>query len=157
MNELLSIAQATALRSDIGREGERLAAAFLEEQGCRLVMANFTVPVGRNGRGAEVTGEIDLIALDGGVLCFVEVKTRRSNELFDPSAAVTLRKQRQITRTAKIYRRIFNVFAMPYRYDVIGIVMPFGGPPEVELLKGFWDDAKFRKRTWNREFYGDFV
>lgn len=157
MDELLSIAKTADARADIGREGERVAAEFLANEGYRLVMSNFTVPVGRNIRGAEVTGEIDLIAVDRETICFVEVKTRRSNELFEPSAGVTLRKQRQITRTAKTYRRIFNIFAMPYRYDVVGIVMPFGGEPRIELLKGFWNEAKFKRRTWHREFYNDFL
>ena len=139
----------------LGQEGERLAARFLDEHGYRLVVANFTVPVGRNTRGAEVTGELDLVALDGETLCFVEVKTRRSNELFEPSAAVTLRKQRQITRTAKIYRRLCNVFGMPYRDDVVSVLKPAAGDPSIELIKGFWDDSKFKKRSWSREIYND--
>lgn len=157
MDDLLSIAQANAVRADLGREGERLAADFLENNGYRLIMSNFTVPVGRNSRGAEVTGEIDLIALDNETLCFVEVKTRRSDELFEPAASVTLRKQRQITRTAKIYRRIFNVSAMPYRYDVVSIVQPYGGTPAIELSREFWTDTRFKKRSWRYDLYDDFI
>src|SRR3982750_188051 len=101
----------------LGERGEALAAEFLQENGYRLVVSNFKVPIGRNSRGAEVTGEIDLIALDGETLCFIEVKTRTSNELYQPSAAVTLRKQRQIIRTAKVYRKIFQISRTRHRYD----------------------------------------
>jgi putative endonuclease len=72
-----------------------------------------------------VTGEIDLIALDGETLCFVEVKTRRSAEFTSITANVDLRKQRQITRTAKMYRRVFGVYEMPYRFDVVLSVQKF--------------------------------
>src|SRR4051812_3672301 len=63
----------------LGMRGEALAALHLERAGYRLVAANFTVPVGRNRRGAVVHAEIDLIAYDGPVLCFIEVKTRASD------------------------------------------------------------------------------
>lgn len=137
----------------VGEKGERLAAEFLEKNGYRIVLANFKVPVGRNSNGAEVTGEIDIIALDGDTLCFVEVKTRVANDFAEPSAAVTLRKQRQITRTAKVYRRIFELTEMQYRYDVVSIVLGHFGEPSIDLLKGFWNDQKFVKRSWNYEIW----
>lgn len=144
-----------AVRSStvVGEKGERLAAEFLEKNGYRIVLANFKVPVGRNSNGAEVTGEIDIIALDGDTLCFVEVKTRVANDFAEPSAAVTLRKQRQITRTAKVYRRIFELTEMQYRYDVVSIVLGHFGEPSIDLLKGFWNDQKFVKRSWNYEIW----
>src|SRR5260221_1300981 len=80
----------------LGDSGEALAARFLRRSGYRLVVANFKVPVGRNSIGAQVTGEIDLIALDGETLCFVEVKTRRSEEFTPAITNGDLRKQRQI-------------------------------------------------------------
>lgn len=144
-----------AVRSStlVGEKGERLAAEFLEKNGYRIVLANFKVPVGRNSNGAEVTGEIDIIALDGETLCFIEVKTRVANDFAEPSAAVTLRKQRQITRTAKVYRRIFELNEMQHRYDVVSIVLGHFGEPSIKLLKGFWNDKRFVKRTWNHEIW----
>ena len=138
--------------SRLGTRGEQLAARFLEQSGYRLVMANFKVPVGRNSRGVQVTGEIDLIALDGDVLCFIEVKTRTSDELFAPVASVTLRKQRQIIRTAKIYRKVFSVFEVPFRYDAVSIVLKHESPPDIELLKNLWTEEKFRKRSWYMDY-----
>lgn len=138
--------------SQIGQFGEDLADGFLIKNGYRLVVANFKAPVGRNRLGALVTGEIDLIALDGNVLCFVEVKTRSSDEFASPLAAVDLRKQRQITRTARVYRKIFRVREMNFRYDVVSIVLVKKSRPKIELFKNFWTEAKFRKRFWTNEF-----
>ena len=134
---------------DLGQRGEEIAARFLEENGYRIVVANFKVPVGRNSRGVQVTGEIDLIALEDDVLCFIEVKTRTSNDLFEPSDAVTLRKQRQIIRTAKVYRRIFGITGLSFRYDVVSIVIAENSLPRIELIPNFWTEAKFRKKVWN--------
>ncbi len=141
----------TSDTSTVGAKGEELAADHLVSLGYRLVMSNFKTPVGRNSNGAEITGEIDLIALDGETLCFIEVKTRVLDDGASPLAAVTLRKQRQITRTAKIYLRIFGVTEMAYRYDVVSIVLGHSDDPSIDLHKSFWDESKFRKRNWHFE------
>ncbi|HEY6188811.1 MAG TPA: YraN family protein [Pyrinomonadaceae bacterium] len=139
----------------LGRRGESLAALHLERAGYRLVASNFTLPVGRNRRGAVVQAEIDLIAYDGPVLCFIEVKTRASDWFAAPEANVDLRKQRQITRAARSYRRLLGQTGAPYRYDVVSVVLPpaeTDAPaprPRLELLKNFWTDERFRKRRWS--------
>ena len=135
----------------LGDIGERLAAEFLTEHGYRIVVTNFKVPVGRNSKGVAVTGEIDIIALDGETLCFVEVKTRRSDTFTPLTTNVDLRKQRQITRTAKLYRRLFGVLDMPYRYDVVTVLMPEHADEEIELFRDFWNESKFRKIRWRSE------
>ncbi|MFL6212227.1 MAG: YraN family protein [Pyrinomonadaceae bacterium] len=138
----------------LGQQGEALAAAHLERAGFQLVAANFKLPVGRNTRGALVNAEIDLIAYEGATLCFVEVKTRRSDWFAAPEANVDLRKQRQVARAARAYRRAFGLSAAPYRYDVVSVILPVATDdeaepmPRIELLRSFWTDAKFRKRTW---------
>ena len=138
---------------NIGQIGEDLAARFLIRRGYRLVCSNFKVPIGRNRRGAAVTGEIDLIALDKDVLCFIEVKTRSSDEFASPLSAVDVRKQRQITRTARIYRKIFNLQTFKFRYDVVSIVLDEKKSPNIELFKNFWTESKFRKKFWNDEIW----
>lgn len=138
--------------SFIGEYGERLAAEFLEDNGFRLVLANFKVPVGRNRLGVAVSGEIDLIALDGETICFVEVKTRSSDEFSSPLAAVDVRKQRQITRTARIYRKSFNLRGAKYRYDVVSIVLAERNESRIQIFKNYWTEEKFRKKLWHDEF-----
>ena len=137
--------------SQVGQIGEELAARFLRKSGYRLVASNFKTPVGRNQRGLQVTGEIDLIALDADVLCFVEVKTRSSDDFASPLAAVTLRKQRQIIRTAKVYRKIFRLQSISFRYDVVSIVLPKNARPKIELFKNYFNETKFRKSLWTNE------
>jgi putative endonuclease len=161
-SELLTIIQkdngtSPPSTSLLGTRGETLAAEFLLANGYRLVVSNFKVPVGRNSKGVQVTGEIDLIALDGDTLCFIEVKTRRSAEFTPVITNVDTRKQRQITRAAKVYRRIFDVWEMPYRFDVVTVLMPKHTDPEIELAKAFWAEEKFRKRSWNYESWQDFT
>ncbi len=143
---------------ELGHRGEALAAAYLEQQGYRLVAANFAVPVGRNLRGALVAAELDLIAYDGDVLCFVEVKTRASGWFASPEVNVDLRKQRQISRAARSYRRLFGLGQAKFRYDVLTVILPpeedgVSRNPKLALLKNFWTDEKFRKRRWAEEDY----
>jgi len=142
-----------SVTSQIGKYGEDLAANFLVRRGFRLVSSNFKVPIGRNIRGIAVSGEIDLIALDKDVLCFIEVKTRSSDEFASPLSAVGVRKQRQITRTARIYRRIFNLQSFKFRYDVVSIILNKEKSPNIELFKNFWTENKFRKKFWNDEIW----
>jgi putative endonuclease len=138
----------------LGRRGERLAASHLRRAGYRLVASNFKLNVGRNLRGALVQAEIDLVAYEGATLCFVEVKTRASERFAAPEANVDLRKQRQVTRAARAYRRLLGISRAPYRYDVVSVVIPApdddgkARPPRVELLRNFWTEEKFRKRRW---------
>src|SRR5215813_6107383 len=105
--------------SSLGKLGEDYAVAYLDQLGYRLVAANFTLPVGRNLRGAVVNAEIDLIAYDGEALCFVEVKTRASDWFAPPQVNVDLRKRRQLARAARAYRDLFDLEDQAYRFDVV--------------------------------------
>ncbi|MGA9994850.1 MAG: YraN family protein [Pyrinomonadaceae bacterium] len=146
--------QTEAAHLVLGRHGEEWAAEHLRRKGYRLVASNFMLPVGRNLRGALVHAEIDIVAYDGATLCFVEVKTRASDWFAAPEANVDLRKQRQISRAARVYRRLFNEEATPYRYDVVSVILPQANEdnpaptPRLTLFRNFWTDEKFRKRRW---------
>jgi putative endonuclease len=142
-----NIRPAITSKRETGNWGEGRALEFLVANGYRIVMANFEAPIGRNSREVQIIGEIDIVALDGETLCFVEVKTRRDLEFAGPLTNVDLRKQRTVTRTARAYRRIFAIGDMRYRFDVVTVV----GDEEsstVELHRGFWSESKFRKRKW---------
>ena len=141
-------------RIELGKLGEAYAAAYLEQSGYRLVAANFTLPVGRNLRGAVVNAEIDLVAYDGSTLCFVEVKTRASDSYAPPQVNVDRRKRRQIARAARAYRQMLGVEDQPHRYDVITVVLNDASTPRIELLRNFWTDESLRKRHWSPDpFY----
>ena len=149
-NDMLVEKVATPLpSSEVGDRGEGIALKFLERSGYRIVAANFTAPIGRNNIGAQVKGEIDIVALDGDTLCFVEVKTRSAADFAGPLSNVDLRKQRVVTRTARVYRRLFNIRNVKHRFDVVTVIDPSSDKPEIELHKSFWTEGKFRKRNWS--------
>jgi putative endonuclease len=135
---------------ELGRRGEELAAAYLEQAGYRIVAANFSLPVGRNRIGAVINVEIDLVAYEGETLCFVEVKSRSSDWFAEPQANVDRRKQRQIARAARAYRRMFGLTGAPFRYDVVTVILPDEGSAEfeIQLLRNYWTEDKLRKRVW---------
>ena len=139
--------------SSLGALGEAYAAAYLDQLGYRIVAANFTLPVGRNRRGAIVNAEIDLVAYDGDTLCFVEVKTRSSDWFAPPEVNVDLRKRRQITRAARVYRQMLGIKNDPHRYDVVTVIIGDDSTPQIELLRNFWTDQSLRKRQWSIHFY----
>jgi len=122
----------------LGKLGEAYAAAYLEQLGYRLVAANFTLPVGRNLRGVVVNAEIDIVAYEGEMLCFVEVKTRASDWFAPPQVNVDLRKRRQVARAARAYRRLFELENQPYRYDVVTVVLPPDSTAQIELIRNYW-------------------
>lgn len=135
---------------DLGKEGEALARAFLESNDYRIVAFNFTAPIGNSKSGRILTGEIDIIAYDMSVhpivLSFIEVKTRSSQELAAPEAAVDLRKQRQIIRAARVYRRILAVTDEPYRFDVITVLALSGKPHEIKILRNYFRESDQKRR-----------
>lgn len=124
---------------ELGKLGEAYAAAYLEQLGYRLVAANFTVPVGRNLRGAVVSAEIDLVAYEHDTLCFVEVKTRASDWFAPPQANIDLRKRRQIARAARAYRQLFELEQdQSYRFDVVTVVLADPDSPRLDLLRNYF-------------------
>lgn len=140
--------------SDLGRRGEELAIEYLEQNDYRIVAANFSLPIGRNLRDVVVNAEIDVVAYDGPTLCFVEVKTRASDDFAPPQANVDLRKRRQISRAALAYRRMLGLIEVAYRYDVVTVVAKGGDSgPRIELLKGFWSDAQLKIRKRHEHYW----
>lgn len=141
------------MSSSLGRLGESYASSYLEQHGYHLVAANFTLPVGRNLRGAVINAEIDLVAYDRATLCFIEVKTRASDRFAPPEVNVDLRKRRQITRAARAYRQMLGLEDQPYRYDVVTVVLAPDSIPAIELLRNFWTEASLRKRHSATTFF----
>lgn len=138
----------------LAQRGELLAIEHLEQRGYRVVAANFSLPIGRNIRGVIVRAEIDIIAYDQETLCFIEVKTRASDDFVAPQANVDLRKRRQVARAARAYRRMLGLMNASYRYDVVTVIAkPDGSEPRINLLKGFWSEAQLKKRKWQQQYW----
>jgi len=129
----------------VGRLGETEAYLYLRNRGYRIVATNFRTPGSR--------GEIDLVAWDGDVLCFVEVKTRVGVGLVPPEGAVDVAKREHIRAVARRYlRRLPGDRNPPCRFDIVSITYPDEGtPPRIRLIQG-----AFRWRN-KRFFEGSFL
>lgn len=96
-----------------GSRYEKRAAAYLAEQGMTVLERNYRCR----------SGEIDIIALDGGYLCFVEVKYRGEKRMGYPAEAVGTAKQKKIFQTAAVYMKHHGLPAdTPCRFDVVAVM-----------------------------------
>lgn len=112
---------------ELGRYGEDLAAAHLTAAGMELLA--------RNWRCRE--GELDIVALDGDAVVFVEVKTRSSNAFGAPAEAVGPVKARRIRGLACRWLLDHRpVGAHDLRFDVVSVVRRRGAAPELLHLRG---------------------
>jgi putative endonuclease len=100
--------------SSLGRRGEIAAARFLRRQGLQIVAQG----------ERDSYGEIDLVAVDGRTVVFVEVKTRSSLEQGHPAEAVDQQKQRRLTRAGLSFLKRHKLLDYAYRFDVVAIVWP---------------------------------
>lgn len=117
---LASFFKPTDKRDALGDRGENMAAKFLRNLGYKIIVRNFRCEV----------GEIDIVARDGKVLVFVEVKTRADDEP-TPEDQVNSAKQHQLTKAAKTYLTRYGIPQPPARFDVVAIVWPEGREPQI--------------------------
>ena len=107
---------ADARKKRLGRLGEQIVSARLQEQGWKIIASNW-----RNGR----LGEIDLIALDTqGIYVFLEVKTRsysRAQAGFQEGGfdAITRAKTKKIVTSARCYLAQHGLLKRQYRFDIV--------------------------------------
>lgn len=107
----------TKARQTMGLRGEQVAAKWLHVHGWEIAERRF-----RNGRR-----DIDLVATRseqaGRTVAFVEVKTRGSADFGGPVSAVNWRKQRELSRSAKVWMSRFEKPGDTFRFDVIGVIL----------------------------------
>jgi putative endonuclease len=107
----------TKARQTMGLQGEHVAAKWLAVHGWQIAERRF-----RNGRR-----DIDLVATRseqaGRMVAFVEVKTRASADFGGPVSAVNWRKQRELSRSAKVWMSRFQRPGDTFRFDVIGVIL----------------------------------
>lgn len=111
----------------LGQQGENLAAEHLRGLGYSIVARNFRTRM----------GEIDMIALDGDTLVFVEVKTRRSARFGTGAEAVTAHKQLKIGRMAQCYLALKGNPSVRCRFDVMDIRLGLENPSIRHLIDAF--------------------
>ena len=105
----------------LGVRGEKCAARYLKSHGYRILLRNYSCSA----------GEIDLIALDGQTLVFVEVKSRSDECFARAESALTFTKRRRLSRAARCYIQQKHPHNWPARFDVIAVIMPADGSPLV--------------------------
>ena len=113
-------------RAELGRFGEELAARFLRDCGMEVVERNWRCE----------HGEVDIVARDGDWLVICEVKTRRGTAFGDPVEGVTLAKALRLRRLAVAYLGERGGHRGQVRIDVVGVLCPRGGTPEVRHIRG---------------------
>lgn len=106
-----------------GQKGEARATLFLKNSGFTILATNFRTPF----------AEIDIIAKEAEVFCFIEVKTRTSITKALPKESVNMKKQKKIIMGARQYLKTNRLFHARSRFDVIEIILT--DPPVINHLK----------------------
>lgn len=112
-------------RKSLGARGEAQAARYLRKQGYRILDRN--VKLGRY--------EIDIIAQEGDMIAFVEVKTRSEDDGIPPETNVGYDKQRRIITAARIYISHRPDAEIHYRFDVVSVILPQKGKASFVLFR----------------------
>ena len=98
-------------RQKLGRWGEQLAAKYLESHGYKVLDRNWRC----------LRGEIDLVAEEGDVLVFVEVKTRRGREYGTPEEALTRTKAKRLLELGQHYMLERDLEDVEWRVDLVAV------------------------------------
>ncbi len=117
-------------REPLGRRGERAAERYLKRRGYKII--------GRGNRSKW--GELDLVAVDGKTVVFVEVKTRNDPTTGHPAESVDAAKQRKLTRLAVAFLKRHRLLEYPARFDVVAVTWPSGTRrPTIEHICNAFD------------------
>ena len=114
----------------VGQRWEQIAEKRLKAEGYAIRERNFRASA----------GEIDFIAEEKGVLCFIEVKARTSLRFGSPAEAVTAEKQRRIVRAAQEYLHRKRLGAVACRFDVVS-VLDSGDAPTITILRAAFESS----------------
>jgi putative endonuclease len=102
-----------AFNKDIGALGEHISENHLKNLGYKILNKNFKCKC----------GEIDLIAMNNGYICFIEVKTRFGTSFGTPAESVISSKQHKIYKTAQVYILRENIIDFNFRFDVMEVIL----------------------------------
>jgi len=102
-----------AFNKDIGALGEDISENHLKDLGYKILDKNFRCRC----------GEIDLIAVNKGYICFIEVKTRYGINFGIPAESIIASKQHKIYKTAQVYILMKNIINSNFRFDVIEVIL----------------------------------
>ena len=110
----------------LGARAEQIALEYLQGRGLTILERNYR----------RRLGEIDLVALDHGVLVIAEVRTRTSAAFGGAAASIGTLKQRRIIRAAaQLLQQHRDYAALPVRFDVLIVKGPASATPQVDWLR----------------------
>jgi putative endonuclease len=113
----------------LGRQGEVFAEVYLKSKGYQVIERNFRIR----------TGEVDLIAVEGKTICFIEVKTRRSLEKGDGLAAISQQKKHRISQAAQFFLQERGWDHKSARFDVLAIFVGSDSSLEYDLIQNAFE------------------
>ena len=113
-------------KDGVGRYGERVAARHLTDAGMEIVARNWRCAV----------GELDIVARDGPVVVFAEVKTRSSEMFGDPAEAVDEVKAARLRRLAVLWLEEHGLDLAEVRFDVVSVLRERSGAAQVDHFRG---------------------
>ena len=116
-------------RQSLGKRGEDLACEELERRGYVIVDRRFRTRC----------GELDIVARDGDVLVFVEVRARSGGSFGTPFESVTWQKRQRLSQMAASYLCVKQLAGVACRFDVVSILERAGRRSTIELVKGAFD------------------
>lgn len=114
-------------KRSVGKNGEDFAVRYLKSHGYKILERNYKTKY----------GEIDIIALDGPYIVFVEVKKREHMTYGEPEFSITKSKQLHITKSALAYIKMKNLKNKPTRFDVLTI-----SGERTELIKNAFQSSR---------------
>lgn len=111
-------------KREVGANYEKIAGEYLILQGYEIIEYNFYSRI----------GEIDIVAKHNGYLVFVEVKYRENEEKGHPLEAISIKKQRTISKCAAYYLKKKHLCEHPVRFDVVSVLAE-----EIQLIQNAFD------------------
>ena len=120
----------TRERQELGSFGEELALQKIKRLGYKNIIRNYRCPL----------GEVDLVAMDGDCLVFIEIKTRRGRSVGYAKEAVNARKKRQLSKVALAYMKANRCCDVKARFDVVAVSLQEGNP-RIEVIQNAFEIA----------------
>ena len=120
----------TPFRLTLGQRGEMAVWHFLVKEGYKILEKNYQCNL----------GEIDVVAEKGGRIRFIEVKTRTSDRFGSPEEAVTLTKQKKLSKLASFYLKEKQKIDSPVSFEVAAVHWSRESAPQIKIIENAFVD-----------------
>lgn len=124
-------------RQQLGMAGENAACSELKRRGMKILARNWRCRA----------GELDIVALDGDTIVFVEVKSTRYHRESPPSSNLSARQRRRNYNAAKVYMRALDIVGYPGRFDLIEVSLLWRIPVHLEYYRDYLPQLPLRGRA----------